>query len=391
MRQIFKRSLNFIRQIGMYGLLFSVLVVLISIMNTKKVFNFWINDETDYNEWTVDLGNKGETDYTSNFWGKIQFINFNGLMRNFIGQHEMNGIVKLNNGYLSTVHMREPDEALESKVDALFGLKSYLDTLDIPMLFAATPYTSSKYDPQLPIGLIDYGNDNIDRFLKKSNACGIEILDFRQAMHEDGIDQYDLMYKTDHHWTTEGGFYAAGKISAWIQAKTNAKVDARVYDISNYKLSTYEKWHLGSRGQRTGIYFGGIDDFVLITPDFETDISDGDTDGTFEELLIDYGPLKNVQYTSRYTYDYVLGNARGTHINHNALNDKKILVVSDSFAEAMNGYLILGYKEVRHLSGETSYLLTKEYIDDYQPDAVIVMYYLDYLEGDNKAFCFGIE
>ncbi|MCM1125262.1 MAG: hypothetical protein NC429_02190 [Lachnospiraceae bacterium] len=391
MRQLFKRSQVFIRRTSMYGVLFLVLVALFAVVNAKKVFNFWVYDEIDYNEWTVDLGNKGETDYISNFWGKTQFINFNGLMRNVLGQHEMNGVIKLNNGYLSTLHAYEADEALNSKADALRDLKCYLDQSDIPMLFAATPYTSCKYDPQLPTGVIDYGNVNIDRFLEIVNAYGIETLDFRKEMHDDNVNQYDLMYKTDHHWTTEGGFYAAGKISAWIQEKTKAEVDTRVYDISNYKLSVYEKWHLGSRGQRTGIYFGGIDDFVLITPAFETNISDGEREGTFEELLIDYEPLKNKQYTSRYTYDYVLGNSRGTHINYNALNDKKILIVSDSFAEAMNGYLILGYKEVRHLSGETSYLLTKEYIDDYHPDAVIVMYYLDYLEGDNKAFSFGIR
>ena len=33
---------------------------------------------------------------------------------------------------------------------------------------------------------------------------GIETMDLRFLMHEDGID---LFYRTDYHYTTEAGFY----------------------------------------------------------------------------------------------------------------------------------------------------------------------------------------
>ena len=51
-------------------------------------------------------------------------------------------------------------------------------------------------------------------------------------MHEDGIDQYDMMYRTDHHWTTEAGFYAYGILEGYIVEKTGCNVDARVSDIN---------------------------------------------------------------------------------------------------------------------------------------------------------------
>ena len=69
----------------------------------------------------------------------------------------------------------------------------------------------------------------------------------------------------------------------------------------------YKKWHLGSRGQRTGIYYTGIDDFDLIIPDFKTSLmNDKGKVGTMQDLMINTKPLSNKNYQSRYTYDNVL-------------------------------------------------------------------------------------
>lgn len=36
---------------------------------------------------------------------------------------------------------------------------------------------------------------------------GIETMDLRFLMHGDGIDPYNMFYRTDYHYTTEAGFY----------------------------------------------------------------------------------------------------------------------------------------------------------------------------------------
>ena len=55
----------------------------------------------------------------------------------------------------------------------------YLEEQNIPMLFASAPYTVSKFDSQLPEGVEDYGNDNLDRFIKiLRQDAGIETMDF---------------------------------------------------------------------------------------------------------------------------------------------------------------------------------------------------------------------
>ena len=242
---------------------------------------------------------------------------------------------------------------------------------------------------QLPAGVKDFGNGNMDYFLQKLYDAGVETMDFRVIMNADGIDQYDMMYKTDHHWTTEAGFYAYGKLEKYLVDRLDCEVDKRISDIRYYTTTSYEEWHLGSYGQRTGIYYSGIDDFKLILPDFETRLQNEDgIIGTMESLMINMDPLKNKIYTSRYTYDYVLDKSLGNYVNLNCKNDKKILFMTDSFGKAVAPYLILGFGEVRFIDNGDSEMLTKEYIEEYQPDAVIMLYYPKRLSDSSPAFAF---
>ena len=371
-----------------WGVVFFIIVMVMGAASLVNLVKFYVNDETDYNEWTVELGNKFETDVTTNFFNKFQFVNLNGALRKLLGQQEMNGVIKLNNGYLCTTYAQCSDEALLLCAERVSNLKHYLEERDIALLYAQTPYTISKYDSQLPTGIVDYGNDNLDRFLAMLEDKGVDIIDFREEMYKDGINQYDMMYKTDHHWTTEAGFYAYQKIEKYLIEKLDCEVDERISDIANYEIENYEKWHLGSNGQRTGIYYAGIDDFNLIVPKFETLIDNNGYEASADKMLYNREPLKNREYTSRYTYDYVLGNALGHFKNPKALNDVKILVVADSMSKCVNPYLIMGFAEVKTILNYESANLTKKLIEEYKPNAVIFTYYSGMVTEETKGFGF---
>jgi hypothetical protein len=223
----------------------------------------------------------------------------------------------------------------------------------------------------------DYGNDDADRFMAMLNEYGIDTIDFREKMYEDGIDHYDMMYKTDHHWTTEAGFYAYGVFEDYIADKTGCNVDERISNIDNYTVTKYKNWHLGSRGQRTGRYFAGIDDFDLIIPNFETQIqNDVGEVGNMQDIVINMKPLSQKEYTSRYTYDWVLGNSLGHYINLTAENNIKILIVTDSFGKAVNPFLMMGFSEIEYVYNGDVSSVNPDYIEEYNPDIVILMYYV---------------
>ncbi len=373
-----------------YIAVFSLIIIGLGFLSYRKLTNFYINQEKDYNEWTPELGSRFETDIASTFYNKFGFVNLNGAVCNVLNQPSMNGVVKLNNGYLLTTLTYSSDDVLKTYADSTIRLNEYLKNRGTALVYANTPYTSSKYDPQLPTGIDDYGNDNCDRFLQMLKNAGIDTIDFRETMHDDGIDHYSMMYKTDHHWTTEAGLYAYSVLEDYIVDKKGCEVDKRISDIQNYTVTTYKKWHLGSRGQRTGIYYAGIDDFDLIIPNFDTSIQNGaGTVGNMQDVMINMEPLANKDYTSRYTYDYVMGGALGHFINMDCKNDIKVLTITDSFGKVVNPYLAMGFAQVDYVYDGDVSGVTPEFIESIDPDVVIMMYYPDFLQEGRNAFSFS--
>lgn len=358
-----------------YAVLFLTLLGVFASVTAYKLYRFYAYDVADGNEWTPDAGSPLETDLITNFFGKMEFINLNGAVRKLFNQREMNGVVKLENGYLASLLPEVPKEDLVSRAGKVAVLAQSLAERDIPLLYVMTPYVVSAYDPQLPAGEEEYGNYNADVFLTVLEEEEVTYLDLREAIHTDGIDQYELWYKTDHHWSTEGGFYAYTQIAGCLENMLDVTIEEEIKNIDNYRITKYENWHLGSNGQRTGIYYAGIDDFDLILPNFETCLVNGEgVQGTFEELLISYDALQNRNYESRYTYDSVLAGTSSAYENLYADNPKRILVIGDSMANAVNPYLVLSFHNVRLISAYTPERLTEELLDEYAPDVVILLH-----------------
>lgn len=374
----------------LFVIIFLLIVIGVGALSFAQLTRFYMNQETVNNEWSPELGSKFETDIVSTFFEKMWFVDLNGAVCRLFHQPYMNEIVRLNNGHLMQTVTPCEDPVLDYFADNTEYFAKYLEDRGTALLYVAPPDSNSKYDSQIPVGFEDYGNQNIDGLMERLNARGIDAVDFREKMHEDGIDHYDMMYKTDHHWTTEAGFYAYGVIEDYITEKTGCTVDERISEIDNYTVTTYKNWHLGSFGQRTGKYYAGVDDFDLIVPKFETSlVNDSGEKGSFQELVIDTTALEKRDYNSRYTYDSVLGNSLGHFTNENAANDVKVLVITDSFGKAVNPYLILGFKEVYYMYDQDVSGITPEYIESVDPDVVIMLYYTAPISVATRSFEFG--
>jgi hypothetical protein len=186
---------------------------------------------------------------------KGTYIEINGLMAHLMGQRIMNEVIKLENGYLTNV---------ENKFDTspyISGLKQLNDlckSRGIEFLYVQAPYKICKHDKQLPAGVSDFTNENTDEFLSLVYDAGIEAIDLRQELHNDGLDHYQAFFMTDHHWTPGTGFWAANKIKNYFVNKgilTNE--DTVVSDLSNYNIDIYNNIFIGSYARRTGTNFGG--------------------------------------------------------------------------------------------------------------------------------------
>lgn len=358
---------------------FIVFVIGIGLLSFLKLSDHYVNNTPDMSEWVPAQGSKLETDIANNFIGQFDFVNLNGLMAKLLGEREINDVIKLENGYLCETSPFFPEEEVEANTDNIIAFKDYLEQNGVTFIYAITPNTSAKYDPQIPDGYIDHGNDNLDRIADYLTQGGVNVLDLREELYKDGINAYDMMYKTDHHWNTRMGFYAYQKLCDILEVKLECEIDPKARNIDNYEIETYKEWHLGSRGQRTGKYFGGIDDFELFIPKFDTHLmsADGEREGEYIGMLIDTAPLeaKDITYmrediNNRSIYDRVLERSQDDYINLNSYNDKRILMITDSFGKAVCPFMDISFGDVKWEYGPVD----EHDFDDYMPDAVIMMY-----------------
>ncbi len=368
---------------------FCVVLATIAVVSDYNIESFYINDKTNNNDWMASTEGKFETDYISNFCGKYQYVNMNGFVRKILNQHEMNGVVKLNNGFLMSPFEAIPQEKIENYARKTEKFNYYLAEKDIQYLYLTVPYTDDKYHSQLPGGIADYGNDNLDAIQEAMVRRGVEVLDLRECLYDQNMTTYDIVYKTDHHWTSEGGFWVYLQLIRRLEEIGGYEVPPYIKDIGNYDIEKYKEWHLGSFGQRTGRYYAGIDDFHLLVPKFDTYLEqmNEEKSGRLEEVMYDKSALSVRDYSSRYTYDNVLLTTKNWH-NPEAPVDKRVLIIGDSMSASVMPYLALTYTDVMWILDTSSAQINPWYIEKNDPNIVISMYH--HLWISDYAYNWGI-
>lgn len=352
-----------------YIIIFLALIFGLGLLSQRKLAGFYINQTRDYNEWTPELGTKFETDIASTFFQKFGFVNLNGAISNALHQPSMNGIYKLKNGHLFEPQPKLSNEYISQYANEVIKYADYCKSQGTPVLFVQPFLKVDENNKQLPLGVTDFSNENVDYYLECLEDAKIPTLDLRQSLLNDGLNLYDYTYVTDHHWTTEGCFYAFTKVVDSINSMTGTTTNPVITDISQYRIETYPRWHLGSYGQRVGKYYAGIDDYDLIIPNYDVSFTDDSGNShSFYESVVNTDILSSCDVTSRYTYDRAM---RCPNDKSSTCHDLKVLFITDSYATAMAPYLKLAYSDYYYQYYHDGF--NAEAFNQIQPDIVILM------------------
>lgn len=367
----------------LFAVVFFTILIILGYGANRNIYEFKVNGKSEANyEYIGNSTGDFATEFSANFPYKTSFVDMNGLGRRIIGEREMNQVLKLNNGYLTQVGPVMKTECIEANTDAIISFNKYCQEHGTLFIYVQPAYKISKYDPQLPIGVTDGHNETIDQILDRLVKADVATIDLREEMYSRGIDQYDLYYRTDHHWTTEGAFLAYTIIAQWIADQTSTFLDPILIDLENYQIDTFSQWHLGSRGQRTGAAYAGIDDYDLIHPKFETHIQKRD-DGTVLSLydaLVKTEVFQKANAQNRYTYDSAYtANDINNLVSLDAKSDLNVWLLSDSFQQAIKPYQLLTYRDF-HVGGYGT--LSTSFIQNNTPDVVIMLPWPGYFYED---------
>lgn len=330
-----------------------------------------------------------ETTVQDNFKSYNNWININGLFQRIMGMTVIQdagntNVYKLDNKQI-IYNLEKID--VDNYFNSIKNLKRVADKNEIDFMYVQLPFKVQSQD-NMPVGVETYGNYNADELVKMIKYEKIPCIDLREIIDDKDVDYSDLFFDTDQHWKPKTAFWAAKIISNRLDEDYGYKIDYGKFDLNNFYIDTKKDWFLGSLGKRTGSWYAGVDDFDIITPKFYTDYKfyslsrDGSEEyryGDFEETLLKKEFIEKKDYFNINTYAGYTGGdyALNTVINNNAPNDKKILLIRDSFSCAMMPYLTMGVKEIttidlRHYKKESLIEYIDKNSDNY--DMIIVAY-----------------
>ena len=235
-------------------------------------------------------------------------------------------------------------------------------------------------------GKVDFSNQNGDNFMQGLRNNGIDVIDLRDDLINDNLNQHELFFVTDHHWLPSTARWAASHVEKYLSNQYGFNDASSLLDEKNWNEVVYPNWFLGSRGKKVTLARAKPEDISLYYPKFPTNfeleipsmnmIKDGDF-----SILYDMKKMKqdDIYEDNPYaTYSY--GDRAIKYIrNKNTLDTHKVMILSDSFGDSMIPFLATGIKEIcvidlRHFDGSLRQLMS-----EYKPDDVIVLYFVDEL------------
>lgn len=322
------------------------------------------------------------------------YINFNGYIAKLLDQTYINDRIKLNNGQM--VQLQEempPDYLMTAIADNLARVHQHQQDAGKNMLFVLAPTKIIEGEDLLPVGYTDTTNETSDLLLSLLEERGVACLDLRENFREDGMIAADSYFITDHHWLPETGFWAYTQIvEKLVEMGIFSSMDPAYTDEENFHFKVYEDCFLGSSGKRAGIYYAGTDDFCIIEPKFETNITVqyyGDEtcyEGSYANV-VNNPTIEPLLANKDYFNDnpYVLYGYGDTdpalRLNESAPEKTKLMLIGDSYNNVpfslMSLYASSCYEiDTRTLSGEfpsAEPVNFETLYNEYQPDTIIFL------------------
>ncbi|XRD23355.1 DHHW family protein [Lysinibacillus fusiformis] len=248
-----------------------------------------------------------------------------------IGKKEFNGVYLGKNDILLQKFTRPEKQDMTSKINAIntFQLANpavkthvMLVPTAISMLKDTLPKYISSEDELFSINQV-----------RKSLNTDINFIDVYPLLSSKR--QEELYYKTDHHWTTKGAFYAYLELSKSLNFNPNKKESFTINKITHH--------FYGSLYSKTGFSHIKPDSIELYEPKEAINykvayMDEGVTSNSVYEM-------ENIKKKDKYSV-FFNGNHPLVKMTTKNTNGKKLLVIKDSYANALLPFLLSHYSEI---------------------------------------------
>lgn len=271
-----------------------------------------------------------------------------------IGKKESNGVYLGKDGYLIQKFAEMKKGEIEEKIQSINSFHSATPELNKYVILA--PTAVSVLQSKLP----DYVSEN-----REQDALHTVTTSLNPGIHY--VDVYPVLsshqnepiyYKTDHHWTSKGAFYAYQQLSREMgfEPMKEAEFDMRTITDDFY----------GSLYSKSGFRNLHPDCIDLYVPKNEGKVT---VDYVEEQQSTNsMYVMDNVKKKDKYTV-FFNGNHSFIQIKTSHREGKKLLVVKDSYANSFVPFLTSHFSEIymvdlRYYEGDVAALARQHQIHD---------------------------
>ena len=294
-------------------------------------------------------------------------------------KHDINGVYIGKEGYLFEKFENIDTKRMQNQIDAL---SRFSERFDVPVIFAVAPNSIAVFTDNLPAfapaekeyvsGSLSNQREYINQFYS-SLPDSVRTVDLVSAL-ENHKNEY-IYYRTDHHWTTLGAYYAYRAICA--------ELDAEPYSLDDYTITPVSDSFYGTLFSKGNFPVSPdtITRFDLKIPLDYSVVSDG----------AEIASLYDESYLSKkdkYSY-FMSGNPAHLTVNTAANTGKTAVFIKDSYTHCLLPFFLPYFDTIHMIDPRYISQNITEYVSALSPDCIIVIYNAKTLSDDTNFIKLG--
>lgn len=326
------------------------------------------------NEWT----SKYETYLNDQFVLRDDWITLKSICESMLLKIENNGIAYGADDYLFEKFTTLAGDSLAQFERNVGYEKTFIDTYGetVPITFTIIPNAYMILPEKLPEGLTQVDQAAYTAPIYEAVGDKAQVVDFTGALtaHKDDY----IFYRTDHHWTTLGAYYAYAAYVESLGMEPVALDSLSGIEVPDFYGTYFSKAKKFDAVADTITYYPIADAGVII---------DGqEADGYYD--------LSKFEVRDKYAA-FLRGNNGYTVIKSGVREvpegqePSKILVIKDSYANSFVPFLLYNFDEVHVVDLRYSAVSMKELLSTENFDQVLLMYNFMNLVTDTNLYKLG--
>lgn len=194
-----------------------------------------------------------------------------------------------------------------------------------------------------------------------TNTKNTHNINVTQALAEENKNQ-QLYFKTDHHMNSDGAYI--------VYREFCNSADISPVSLSDFDREVIAEDFLGTFDSKAQIYGQKPDTIWVYKNDMNTNIKEAIYDKEKANSIFNENYL---QGKDKYSY-FLNGNNSKVVVKTNVENNKKLLVIKDSYAHIMSQFLCQNYSEVHFLDPRYTNFNYEEYIQENGITDILFLY-----------------